>query len=103
MILVDAQCSIVPERLGEFIRETWKIIPVVRKEAGCSRYELLSDVWIPGQYHFIEEWVSKQHLDDHIVQPHMQEYFAMTTPWHAAPTRMKISTIRSSQMSTKDT
>ncbi|MDD1690727.1 MAG: antibiotic biosynthesis monooxygenase [Methanoregula sp.] len=102
MILVDAQCSIVPERLGDFIREAWKIMPVVRKESGCSRYELLSDVSVPGLYHFIEEWESRQHLDDHIAQPHMKEYFAKTTPWHAAPTTMKIYTIRSSQPGTKN-
>ena len=101
MILVDAQCSILPQRHSDFVREVQKIIPTVRREVGCSRYELLSE-GLPGHFHFIEEWESKKHLDDHIAQPHMREYFAMTNPWHSSPTRLKIYEINSLQSITMD-
>lgn len=89
MILVDAECFIAPEHRGEFIREVRKIVPVVRKENGCTRYELL--VGISGDsYHFLEEWASRNQLDEHIAQPHMQEYFKKTKPWQASPTQLKV-------------
>ena len=53
MLLVDAQCTILPERREDFIREVKKIIPVVRKEAGCTRYDLLADTAGPTIFHFI--------------------------------------------------
>ena len=103
MLLVDAQCSILPERLHDFTGEVRKIIPLVRREAGCCRYELFSDIAVPGIFHFIEEWESKKHLDDHLAQPHMQEYFAKTDPWHSSPTQLKIYEILSSRSIVMDT
>lgn len=101
MILVDAHCFIRPERQEDFAREVALIIPVVLREAGCTRYELLKGDG-PGQFHFIEEWASQKHLDDHIAQSHMQAYFAVTTPWHVSPTRLKIYEIRSTRSVTMD-
>jgi len=97
MILVDAKCSILPERQSDFTREVRQIIPIVRKEDGCNRYELLTDESHPGIFHFIEEWESQLHLDNHIAQPHMQVYFAKTTPLHCAPTELTIYEISSSR------
>jgi quinol monooxygenase YgiN len=102
MILVDAHCTIVPERHSDFIREVQEITPTVRKEAGCIRYELVADVHAPGVFHFIEEWESQKHLDEHLVRPHMQSYFAKTARWHSAPTGLKIYEIRSSRSITMD-
>jgi len=102
MILVDACCAIVPERHSDFIREVQKIIPTVQKESGCIRYELVVDVHVPGVFHFIEEWESQKHLDEHIAQPHMQAYFAETAPWHSAPVTLKIYEVRSSRSVTMD-
>ena len=97
MILVDATCTIMPERHADFISEVRDIIPVVRKEPGCIRYELVADVHVPGVFHFIEEWESQKHLDEHIQKPHMRAYFAKTSPWHSAPAELKIYAILSSR------
>jgi quinol monooxygenase YgiN len=97
MILVDARCTILPERCEAFIREVKTIVPTVCREAGCSRYELLSDGSTPGVFHFLEQWESQRHLDDHIAQPHMKEYFAKTGSWQAAPTLLTIYEVRSMQ------
>jgi quinol monooxygenase YgiN len=102
MILVDAKCAVVPERCEDFIREVKEIVPVVRKEAGCSRYELLSDGSAPGVFHFIEEWESQKHLDDHLSQPHMQKYFAKTGSWHGSPVLLTVYEIRSSRSITME-
>jgi quinol monooxygenase YgiN len=94
MILVDAECFIKPEHRGEFILEVKKIVPTVKRENGCTRYELV--VGISGDsFHFLEEWASKKHLDEHIAQPHMREYFQKTSPWQSAPSRLKIYDVSS--------
>jgi quinol monooxygenase YgiN len=90
MILVDARCTILPERREDFLREVRRIVPVVRKEAGCSRYDLLGDSSDPATFHFIEAWESQDHLDSHLTEPHMEEYFALTGPWRACPTLLTI-------------
>lgn len=96
MILVDAECFIAPEYRGDFIREVKKIIPIVRGEKGCTRYELVLGIF-GDSYHFLEQWESKKHLDDHIAQAHMQEYFRKTKPWQSAPSKMTIYEIASSE------
>jgi quinol monooxygenase YgiN len=97
MLLVDAKCAILPGRQDDFIRETRKIIPKVQKEAGCTRYELFTDVGGVGVFHFIEEWESQKHLDKHLVQTHMLEYFSKTAPWHNAPTELTIYEVLASR------
>lgn len=96
MILVDSECFIAIEHRGEFIREVKKIIPTVLKEKGCIRYELM--LGITGEsYHFIEAWESKKHLDEHIAQPHMQEYFKKVLPYQSAPAQLTIFEIASTE------
>jgi len=96
MILVDAECFIAIEHRGNFIREVKNIIPTVLRENGCTRYELM--LGISGEsYHFFEEWESREHLDEHIAQPHMREYFEKTTPWQASPTQLTIYEIASTE------
>jgi quinol monooxygenase YgiN len=102
MLLVDAQCSIKPDRQDDFMKEVRKIIPLVRREAGCYRYDLFSDVSVPGIFHFIEVWESQDHLDDHLAQPHMQEYFAKSAQWQSSPTQLTRYEILSSRSITMD-
>ncbi|MGA9621213.1 putative quinol monooxygenase [Methanoregula sp.] len=90
MILVDARIVLVPEMRRVFIAEVQKVMPLVRSEAGCNRYELFTSATSPTVIHFLEEWGSQRHLDEHLTQPHMQEFFAKTAKWHAAPTELMI-------------
>lgn len=100
MILVDARCTIAPGRESEFTREVRSIIPEVRREAGCIRYEFFTDAFLPGVFHFIEEWESRKHLDNHIAQPHMQNYFERTACCHSAPIELALYEVSSSQSMT---
>lgn len=101
MILVDAECFISSEYRGDYIREVKKIVPTVRKENGCTRYELMISIF-GDSYHFLEEWESRKHLDEHLAQPHMKEYFKKTAPWHASPAILKIYEISSTESITMD-
>ncbi|MEN6611148.1 MAG: putative quinol monooxygenase, partial [Methanoregulaceae archaeon] len=92
--------TIDPERESEFTREVRKIIPVVRGEAGCIRYEFFSDAFLPGIFHFIEVWESQEHLDDHLARHHMQEYFKKTAVCHSSPAELALYEVFSSRSMT---
>jgi len=102
MIVVDARITLAPERYREFVEEVQKILPVVCREEGCSRYELSAEISSPMTLHFFEEWESQHHLDEHLAAPHMREFFTRTAPWHAAPTVLRIYEVHSSRSITMD-
>lgn len=90
MLFVAARCRIKPEYCQEFATQVKTIIPLVRSESGCRRYELHTDVFDTDLFVFCEEWESQHHLDEHIATPHMQEHFSRTAEWRAAPTELTI-------------
>ena len=90
MLLVTARCRIHQDNFDDFADQVEKIIPLVRAESGCSRYELHADVFEHGLFIFHEEWESQKHLDDHIASSHMQNYFTKTTEWMTAPIELTL-------------
>jgi len=70
-----------PRRLEDYSHD--------KKENRCTRYELVAGI-SGDSIHFLEEWESRKLPGEHIAQPHMQEYFAKTNPYHASPTLLKI-------------
>lgn len=86
MLLVEARCRVHPEHCEDFALQVEQIIPLVRAEPGCTRYELHADVFEQGLFVFFEEWETQKHLDVHIATPHMQAHFATCAGWMAAPT-----------------
>jgi quinol monooxygenase YgiN len=93
MLLVAAKCQVHTAHIHDFIRQVEQIIPVVRAEPGCTRYELHADIFSEGLFVFIEEWESQKHLDDHIATSHMQDHFAKCAGWMAAPTTLSLYTV----------
>lgn len=61
------------------------LIEPTRKEAGCSRYDLVQGLGKPAEFAFIEEWESAEHLDAHSQTPHVQEAGRKAGPLLAAP------------------
>ena len=90
MLLVAARCRVHPDHCQDFVHQVEQIIPVVRAEPGCTRYELHADVFEQGLFIFCEEWESRKHFDDHIATPHMQDHFAKCAGWMAAPTELTV-------------
>ena len=93
MLLITARCLVKQDHWEDFSNQVERIIPVVRAEPGCIRYELLSDVYTPGLFIFQEEWESERDLDTHIGTQHMQDHFSLTSAWMAAPTELTLYTI----------
>ena len=90
MLLVAARCRVRPDHCQDFVHQVDRIIPVVRAEPGCTRYELHADVFEEGLFIFCEEWESQKQLDDHIATPHMQDHFVKCAGWMAAPTELTV-------------
>ncbi|MEI7857451.1 MAG: putative quinol monooxygenase [Methanomicrobiales archaeon] len=90
MLLVAARCRVYLNNCQDFVEQVERIIPLVRAEPGCTRYELHANVFEEGLFIFCEEWESQEHLDVHIATPHMQEHFLKCAEWMAAPTELTI-------------
>jgi len=90
MLLVAARSRVHPEHCQDFSDQVGRIIPLVRAEPGCTRYELHTDVFEQGLFIFCEEWASQKHLNNHIATPHMQDHFAKCADWKAAPTELTV-------------
>ncbi|MFA4877936.1 MAG: putative quinol monooxygenase [Methanoregula sp.] len=93
MLLVAARCQVHPDYCHDFVSQVERIIPVVRAEPGCTRYELHADAFEKGLFVFLEEWESQAHLDNHIATPHMQDHFAKCAGWMASPTELTLYTV----------
>lgn len=90
MIHVAARCRVHPDHYDDFAEQVEQIIPLVRDEPGCTRYELHADVFEQGLFIFCEEWESQKHLDDHIGTAHMEDYFSKTAEWMAVPIELTL-------------
>lgn len=90
MLHVAARCRIHPEHCEDFALQVEQIIPLVRAEPGCIRYELHANVFDVGLFVFCEDWETQEHLDVHIATPHMQAHFAKCAEWMAAPTELTV-------------
>jgi quinol monooxygenase YgiN len=90
MLLIAARSRVHPEHCQNFSDQVKRIIPLVRAEPGCTRYELHTDVFEQGLFIFFEEWENQKHLDDHFATPHMQDYFLKCAEWMAAPTELTL-------------
>jgi len=83
MIHVIATIEIADGRRDDFLSEFHRIVPLVLKEEGCLDYGPTVDVSTsldapPAVRHIVvtvvERWESLEHLEAHLVAPHMLEY-----------------------------
>lgn len=83
MLHVIATIELYPGTREAFLAEFRKIVPAVRAEAGCLDYGPTVDATtgIPAQgsarpdvVTVVERWESLEHLQAHLVAPHMVEY-----------------------------
>jgi len=89
MIYVIATIEIAPGKREEFLAHFRAIVPLVRAEEGCIEYGPAVDVEtnIPAQGDLrenvvtvMEKWESIDHLEAHLVAPHMNEYRSKVKP-----------------------
>lgn len=85
MIHVLATIQLAPGSRGEFLRHFHDVVPKVRAERGCLEYGPTVDLptGLANQAPLrddtvvvVEKWLSLEHLQAHLVAPHMLEYRA---------------------------
>ncbi len=90
MLVVAAECRILPDHWQEFEEEMARITDLVRAEPGCTRYDTTTSVEEPGLFLILEEWESRAHLEAHLETDHMKEHKTLSSGWIAEPTRLSL-------------
>ena len=74
MILVVAEAVLKEGVERQFLAAARECIAATRKEAGNISYVLLKNFDLPGQFTFLEEWESKDSLEDHVNSAHFNAF-----------------------------
>ena len=83
MIHVLATVELQPGMRDKFLAELGQVVPKVRAEQGCVEYTptIDAETSLPVQGSrredvvvIVERWESLQHLEAHLIAPHMMEY-----------------------------
>jgi quinol monooxygenase YgiN len=61
------------------------LVGPTRRESGCVRYDLHQSLENSGHFLFYEHWQSRQTLEDHLQQPHIQEFLRRSEVLLAEP------------------
>lgn len=97
MLVVIAECRILPDHWHEFEEEMETITDLVRSEPGCLRYDTTTSIEEPGLFYIIEEWESQDHFDTHLKTPHMINHKKVSTDWAVDPVRLSLYETRTVQ------
>lgn len=74
MLRVVATNTVKNDKIEEFIAIAEKLVEATnRYDKGCIHYDLYQDVENPQLLTFIEEWESKEALDQHMEADHFKE------------------------------
>lgn len=71
MIKVIAKSVIKEGQIENYLKEVDVLITETRKEEGCISYELFQDINSENIFFLIEEWESKEALEDHKLTDHI--------------------------------
>jgi quinol monooxygenase YgiN len=83
MIFVIATIEIEADRRENFLTEFHRIVPAVQQEDGCLEYgptiDLETNIGAQPDVRnntvvVVEKWESIEHLERHLIAPHMLEY-----------------------------
>jgi len=81
MVHVIARMEIKPGQMEKMLKILSKLVPLVRAEVGCIRYEVCQDanVGIGAAANLqaltiVEAWESPQHLSAHLATAHMAAF-----------------------------
>lgn len=90
MVKVVAKNRIQKDKLEEAIKLYGELVDATRKEEGCISYELYQDKQDESILTFIEEWKSKQALDEHMRSEHFTRIVPMTGKLSAGEAEVNI-------------
>ena len=79
-----------PGREQELKNALTALIIPSHADAGCVNYDLHQGVEDPTRFMFHENWLSRQHLDDHLQQPHLKAFLAQADQLLAEPPQITL-------------
>ncbi|RZF51698.1 antibiotic biosynthesis monooxygenase [Acinetobacter halotolerans] len=71
-----AEDFIQPDKIKIVLPLYQELVEKTKAEAGCLAYDLYHDIKQKGHFVFIEEWVDRAALDQHIQSEHFQRLVA---------------------------
>jgi quinol monooxygenase YgiN len=75
-VRVVARITAQPDKVDEVASILQGLVGQTLKEEGCISYQLLQNKVDPGDFVFVEEWMSDSAVDTHLTMPHVQEAFS---------------------------
>ena len=73
-VTVIARLQAKSEMEDQVRRECLALIAPSRREEGCINYDLYQSMDDPTVFVFIEDWLSREHVEKHLEMPHCQEF-----------------------------
>ncbi|AJQ25486.1 putative quinol monooxygenase [Pelosinus fermentans] len=74
MVIVIARQTLKFGKKVELFALAKDVIAATRKEEKCISYELLDDPYDDNRCAFVERWVDKEALVEHLKTPHLNEW-----------------------------
>jgi quinol monooxygenase YgiN len=75
-VTVVARMKAKPGKEAEVRKELLSLVAPSRKDEGCLNYDLHQGADSAAQFVFYENWVTRELLDQHLKQPHLQQALA---------------------------
>ncbi len=69
---VIARITASPDHVAAVRRILTTVVVATRHETGCLRYDLLQNHADPGDFTIVEEWLSAQAEQQHLLSAHVQ-------------------------------
>ena len=92
-IRIIARLLARPESIDAVRRACLAMLEPTRRETGCIRYELLTNIANPAEFTFVEEWADQAAIDAHMATPHLKALVADTQPLLADPLDVRFYTL----------
>ncbi len=89
-VTVIARMKAKPGQEAEVRRELLSLVAPSRKDAGCLNYDLHQGSGDPATFLFHENWASRELLEQHLQQPHLQAALAKLKNLLAEPPEISL-------------
>jgi quinol monooxygenase YgiN len=74
LLTVVAELRAKTGKEDDLRRALLALIDQTRAEEGCVQYDLHVHTGEPGRFVFYENWVSREHLDQHLASEHLMRF-----------------------------
>ena len=90
MVIVIAKMTVKPGKKDEIFAWAQDLITATRAEEKCISYELLDDPYDDSRCSFVEKWLDKEALVQHLKTPHINVWRQKSVDLLAANTDIQL-------------